>query len=203
MQYRFTLVFIYLLSTICHAGFFAFIGTGYDNVKEKLKLTQVSNSESYSGLSTLVGFGFMLQPSEAFSMPVSVEVAYSTAKSSILSSLNNENKLNSVGAIIVRPTLNAGWLGGYALIGIGQINFTQIYNSADVSSEIKKNVNNPVLGAGIRLKLDKDIDAYAELQTSKVSLLDIYGLNTNSNASEKGAMKLDQGRYLVGVRYFL
>ena len=192
-----------LLVSQAYAGLFISAGTSYNNLSQKLKLTGQTKDNASDVLGVLVGAGFQFQPSDTFSMPMSVEMTYSNAKDAVTASASQKQKADLKGAVLVRPTVHLGWMGVYGIAGLGQVNFTQTYKDGAINTETEQVASSLLWGAGLTLKLDRDMSAYGEYLSSKSSFENIYGYNTDSASSERGSLDLNQGRIMVGIRYFI
>jgi opacity protein-like surface antigen len=203
MKLSYKLLTCAFLASQAYAGLFISVGTSYNNLSHKLNLSGQTKDDSADVLGLLIGAGFQFQPSESFSLPLSVEMTYSNAKDAVAGTATQKQKVDIKGAILLRPTLHMGWMGAYGIAGVGQVNFTQSYKDGAINTENKQVASSLLWGAGLSLKLDRDMAAYGEYLLSQSSFENIYGYNTTSESSERGNLDLKQGRIMLGIRYFI
>ena len=186
------------LSGLCRLIYFSW--NQLQQFVHKLNLSGQTKDDSAGVLGLLIGAGFQFQPSESFSLPLSVEMTYSNAKDAVAGTAT-QKQVDIKGAILLRPTLHMGWMGAYGIAGVGQVNFTQSYKDGAINTENKQVASSLLWGAGLSLKLDRDMAAYGNL-LSQSSFENIYGYNTTSESSERGNLDLKQVE-LCRIRYFI
>ena len=139
-------------------------------------------------------------------MPLGVEMAYKKAKVVASQVIKDQPYTDVFGALVARPTYRFGWLGAYGLLGYGNVNFSQMTTeggSQQTSLNIEKQMVVPFYGVGAQVKLDRDLTAYAEYIAANTKIEDLLGLDTATNEKRTAAMSLQEGRYMVGIRYIV
>jgi hypothetical protein len=61
----------------------------------------------------------------------------------------------------------------------------------------------PFFGLGAQLKLDRDLIAYAEFISANTRIDDLLGLTNTPYENRPAQMSLQEGRYMLGIRYTL
>jgi opacity protein-like surface antigen len=209
MIWRFLLLALSAFSGFSQAGFYLSMGSTYDQLSHQVKFQgDAANAETgvNQALDFLLGAGFEFQPGERFSMPLGIEMAYAKAKTLASQLIKDQPRSDVFGAIVARPTIRYGWVGAYGLLGYGNVNFTQM-SVQGVNSQVGANIRSqfviPFIGLGAQLKLDRDLIAYAEFISANTRIDDLLGLTNTPYENRPAQMSLQEGRYMLGIRYTL
>ena len=197
------------MCTVAQGAFYLSIASAHDQLSHQVKF-QGDSLDAETGktqsLDVLMGAGFEFRPGGSFSMPLGIEMAYTKVKTVASQVIKDQPYTDVFGAVVVRPTVSFGWLGAYGLLGYGNVNFSQMKSDDTghpVSAKIDKQMVIPFYGIGAQLKLDRDLTAYAEFIAANTTIEDLLGLDITTNEKRPAEMKLQEGRYMVGIRYTL
>jgi hypothetical protein len=194
---------------VAQAGFYLSMASAHDQLSHQVKF-EGDSADAESGksqsLDVLMGAGFEFRPGSSFSMPLGIEMAYKKAKTVATHVIKDQPYTDVFGAVVARPTYRFGWLGAYGLLGYGNVNFSQMTTegaSEQVATKIENQLVVPFYGLGAQVKLDRDLTAYAEYIAANTKIEDLLGLDTTINEKRPAEMNLQEGRYMVGIRYIL